>query len=342
MFFSKTFDAVFYASSYIDEIWVRSTIKDLSKRGNQKIGLLIGGEVPKNIAKIYLDLGVKVYSSANLKKYNSKVVVSSSTNLSKDMFSKDIKLIHMPHSLVSLHGVYPSDAFDAFDFLFACTPYHIREYKELTAIRNLCDKSFSEIGYGKFDVFLNDINPDNYFLDDRHVLIAPSWGDDNILETIGLDLIAELLRLDYRVTLRPHSMFYFSKKMVLESYKKIIHPLFKIEDFSSCFSSIFSSSILITDFSGISFEYYYLMPRKIIFVDTTPKIINNEFDRYKSPLVELDMRDRIGKIVPNSVSAILESILDNNMSCKGLGQDFIFNAGNCGKKAAAQLEELLC
>ena len=139
MFFSN-YQVIFYCSSYVDEIWVRTTILALC-RFKVKICLIILGEVPKNILETYKDLPVKVRLIRNIQKldkFRAIVLVSASTGIEREHFSRKIKYyVHMPHSLVSLHGVYPNNAFDAFNVLFASGPHHVKEFQELTKIRKV-------------------------------------------------------------------------------------------------------------------------------------------------------------------------------------------------------------
>ncbi len=340
MIFSK-YQVLFYCSSYIDEIWIRTTIIYLC-RFKVKICLIILGDTPVEILDIYENLPIRVQVIVDPRKLNKvhiEILVSLSTGIEREKFSKKIKyFVHMPHSLVSLHGVYPNNAFDAFNVLFASGEHHVKEFQELTKIRKVKNAKIFETGYGKFDILMNTVG--NLESKKNHVLIAPSWGDGNIIETVGLDVIQKLLELDFKVTLRPHCMFYYAKKKYLEPFFSIVDPRFMIEGFSDSIS-LTASDMLITDYSGIAFEYYFIKKRKIIFVNTTPKIINQDYEKFKCDLVEIQKRDSMGMVVPCNVDEIIDSVKSKFEINQNLGNDFVYNINKCGSVASHQIMELL-
>jgi ribosomal protein L31 len=342
MFWNR-YHVIFFCSSSVDEVWIRSTALCLSKF-KVEICIIIYHEKLDEILSFYKSTGIKVIFETSLRrlnKFSAKILVSASTNIKKSVFSSKIKyLVHMPHSLVSLHGVYPHDAFDSYNTLFACTPYHIKEFKKIVENRNICNARIFETGYGKLDILLEGVSQSsNNPLQTKHILIAPSWGNGNILETIGYDLILKLLKQNYSIILRPHSMFYLDKKNYLKPFLNLKHKNFKIEQFSDS-HAIYTSELLITDFSGIAFEYVCIRNRKIIFVDTMPKILNTEFKSYNLPLFESAYRDVFGLVVPCELNIILKAI-EKEYAISSPFSEFLFNRGKCGVIASHQIMELL-
>ena len=338
--FSKKYDIIFFCSSRIDEIWVRSTALCLSKF-KVKIAILFYNPRKEKLPEIYKNYPIKIISTDNLnstKKYKADIIVSASTNIRKSFFSQSIKhFIHMPHSLVSLHGVYPENAFDAFDILFACTPFHIEEFKAISKIQNIANPRIFRTGYGKLDILLADSPP---YQEKKHVLIAPSWGDRNILETTGYDLILLLLKEGYKVTLRPHPMFYLEKKEVLEPFLQIEHPGFQIEEFLES-TAIYLADTLVTDYSGIALEYLALgTNQRAVFVNTPPKILNLKIDLHDLPLFEVEKRQQFGLVVENNPQTIF-NVLHEQSDWPSYRVDFIYNPGICGMIASHQLMDIL-
>ena len=67
--------------------------------------------------------------------------------------------------------------------------------------------------------------------------------------------------------------------------------------------SFHNSKCLISDWSGISFEYAFVFEKPIIFIDVPKKILNTESDRISSEPIEIAIREKIGKIVsPDNLS----------------------------------------
>ena len=63
----------------------------------------------------------------------------------------------MPHSLSSLHMIYPEDAFDGYDLIFSAGPHHCDEFREITKARGLKNFGTVPIGYGKLDVLRQEL-----------------------------------------------------------------------------------------------------------------------------------------------------------------------------------------
>ena len=73
--------------------------------------------------------------------------------------------------------------------------------------------------------------------------------------------------------------------------------------------SINNSKILITDWSGIAFEYFVLNNKPILFVDTPPKINNKNYNKLSEKPLEVTMRNEIGETLQISEIKNLDLIL---------------------------------
>ena len=89
-------------------------------------------------------------------------------------------------------------------------------------------------------------------------MYAPSWGKDSSLEFLDLNFINMLLEKKFLVYFKPHPMSY---KNNTKTIKKIETNFSKNKSFhtikSEDFSYFFNSDLLITDWSGISFEFFF-------------------------------------------------------------------------------------
>lgn len=341
----KQYHFLFYCSCYVDEIWIRSTIHSL-KDSAVSIGLLIAGKIPDNIYSLYSQKNVEIHSLNRWRRpsfFKAPVLISASSGVQKKHFSSSIKyFIHMPHSLASLHAIYPLDAFDGFDCLFSAGAHHVNEFKEMDGIRGK-NREIYPVGYGKLDVLLSEMQT-KPAVEARHVVIAPSWGDSNIIDSIGIALVEQLLKANFKVTLRPHPMFFFGLKESLLPFRKIIDPLFYIEHPSQDMSSLYTASILITDYSGIAFEFLLLKKRAVIFVDVPRKILNTEFARYTAPPIEIEGREKYGTVVAADSNLVFEAVCEAHLSRTAPAvetSEIVFNYGACGKAASKILLEML-
>lgn len=308
--------------------------------------------LPENIRSLYGSSGIGPHFHPSLKqaaKVAARFVVTASSGIDRKLYpTKASALIHMPHSLASLHMIYPEDAFDGYDILFAAGPHHEREFHAITAARNLKNQGAMPIGYGKLDIlteqFESSCQKHNSGL--PHILVAPSWGPENLLDRCGLQLAEELSKRGYKVTMRPHPLFILEKAAVLEELHLLAqtyHTLVIESPFDGD-GAIFNADLLIGDYSGASFEFKALRGRPVISVDVGKKVINPHWDELGLPPVEIALRGELGPTVEPDVGAILHAVIEC-MGSTGETSDsssFVYGPpGSCCQRASAALEGML-
>ena len=70
-------------------------------------------------------------------------------------------------------------------------------------------------------------------------------------------------------------------------------------DFSSN-KSIYSSDLMITDWSGISFEFSFATKRPTLFINTKMKVLNENWQKIDCTPIEITLRDEIGISIEKS------------------------------------------
>ena len=76
-----------------------------------------------------------------------------------------------------------------------------------------------------------------------------------------------------------------------------------------CTTIVAVEEILISDWSGISFEFAFSFERPVIFIDTEKKILNQNYLKSKFSPIEISKREEIGIVVDKeNVSNILKYI----------------------------------
>lgn len=266
--------------------------------------------------------------------------------------------IHMLHSLVSTHMAYHEDAFDGYDAIFCCGEHHL---EELTYIfgsmrKDKGEKSLFRTGYGKMDSLIikqKEIKakkPKHSKDSKKNILIAPSWGKGNIIDSTGFELVQFLLEKGFSVTLRPHPLFFTKNLPLMNKLSKTFHnDHFLIENPSDPPQSLFTCDHLITDYSGIAFEFAFLRLKPVLFLDVPLKSNNPNWNLLPTPPVELSFRCKIGRIIHPKNIATIPDVLDSfdanekffRLNLLSLRDKFIFNFADCGTVASNQLRELL-
>jgi len=221
---------------------------------------------------------------------------------------------------------------------------------------NLKQKNLVECGYGLLDklIKLRSSFPTKKNLlknNKKNILIAPSWGKQNLLESSGVELVKILLDAGYHVTVRPHPMTFKKSpkiiKQILEKFEK--NTDFLLDTNTSSFEQLFSSYALITDWSGIGYEYAFGCERPVIYVDVPKKAHNKEYEKIGLVPFEISIRDKIGEVIsPQNIETIperIEFLYDhvNNFQDKiqKIRNDAIFNIGESGKVMANEIIRII-
>ena len=119
--------------------------------------------------------------------------------------------------------------------------------------------------------------------DDFKILVAPSWGENGILKKYGSNLLDLLAESDWNIVIRPHPQSLIVEKDIIENLKNRYKDKQNISwNFDVDNLNILSQAdVLISDFSGIIFDYAFLFNRPFIYV-------NQEMNREIYDMSDLD------------------------------------------------------
>ena len=215
------------------------------------------------------------------------------------------KTVYVFHSLNSTHTAYREGAFDNFDQFLCTGPHHV---EELLRLRQDPRPELSEVGYYKLDLIREEheqqMGPSA--VEDDLVLLAPSWGRDNLLEAHGAGVIISLLSSGFRVIVRPHPQFFHSLYPEGSEVMASLQAQFGSSDRVQFELSIDSqgsfhrSAIMISDWSGAAYEYALGTLRPVLFIDTPQKLFNPGWEEVGLPSFEKSMRTQVGSVVPRT------------------------------------------
>jgi len=265
-------------------------------------------------------------------------------------------LIHVPHSLVSLHAIYKINTFDKFNCLFSCGPHHDDEFNELSKYNGLDDRLTFKIGYTRLEFLHNefknyDLNKSKKNKGNKTILLAPTFTNNQFFVKNGGEIISTLINSGYKVIYRPHRYKMsseFEKYIQILSEKFTDKNEFELELNPAKANSLFIADILITDYSGIAFEFSFLRERPVLFLDLEKKIGNPEWERFKSKPVEINLRKELGIVSEPNIDNVVNNIdkLFNEHdqfveNIKELKDNYLYNYPYCSDKAFKTLIELL-
>ena len=153
----------------------------------------------------------------------------------------------------------------------------------------------------------------------------------------------------YRIIVRPHPEYVKRYGARWEALKARYSALPEGElcfegDFSSN-NSVLTSDILITDWSSIPCEFCFATKKPAVFVDTTMKVSNPEYEDLGIEPTDISLRNRIGRSVAvkdvPSIGGVVEHMLATQDEWKEsiteVLDGFVFNLGRGGEVAGEYL-----
>lgn len=249
---------------------------------------------------------------------NCRAFIMTMTDLNQLHLKRSANPVHyfyVFHSLVSTHMMYLEGAFDHYDTVFCVGPHHVEEIRKREEHADLPAKNLVEAGYYRLERIYE--NHEKYSEQTQShdakptVLIAPSWGDENLLESCGERLIDLLLETGHNVIARPHPETVRRSPELMTLFRSRFgnNPDFTLETSVATDDSLLKADILICDCSGIALEYAFGTERPVLFVDVPLKIRNPKYEDLEIVPLELALRDKIGVVVsPNDIDSIPPTI----------------------------------
>ena len=129
------------------------------------------------------------------------------------------------------------------------------------------------------------------------VLLAPSWGKSAIFQKYGGKIIEVLLKTGYHIIVRPHPQSFASEKNLISSIMEKYPGSEKLEwnRDNDNFEVLKRADILISDFSGIIFDFSLVYDKPVIYADT--EFDNSPYDAWwvDMPYWTFTALERIGE-----------------------------------------------
>lgn len=291
---------VFYSEKHNYQGYYISLINELSKRNKSILYLSsdINDYIKNNDAVTNLYVGKKFLRYFAFVIVNAKYFFLTTTDLNKNELKKNKnvnKYVYIFHCVNSITNVYTKTAFDEYDIICCIGDYHLHEFNQ----PKYKDKILLKTGYFYYDYInakKNDIKSEKKISDT--VLVAPSWNysPKNFLELHCLNLIHILLKQKYKVIFRPHQEhFKRNKKTISKIYDEFYqNNNFEFDTNPFNLNSLFSSSYLITDYSGIAHEFIFLINKPVLYFKNLSKIHNTDQDRLTGSTIEEYIFEKFG------------------------------------------------
>ena len=321
---------IYYSSSYDDKIF----------------------EIKSDFLKSeFIGTGNKAYAKLNF--IEADICLMTTPNL--DVFqlkrSKGVKkYVHITHSSAetSTYCLYSLDFFDA---VFLNGEHQIRDIRELENKRNTIIKDLYVVGNPYLDELSKmkeTITKENN--NKKTILIAPSWGMNCLFRRFGENLLDNIVNSDYNIIIRPHPQSLISDKDIIDKFQNRYKDKNNVEwDFNRVnIYSLSKADIMLSDFSGVIFDYAFLFEKPVIIPSFT-------FDKRGTDAIEIDEEVWTFETIPkisfkldennfSNISQIIEDSINNetlkNNILKAKEEAYMYE-GQASKRAAQFLKDML-
>ena len=265
----------------------------------------------------FIGTGNKAFARLNM--LNAGIVLSTTPGLDVLQWKRSNtvdRYIHILHA-VDDPSSYRMFGLDFYDSVLLSGSYQIEQIRYLEQKRNLKEKELSVVGCPYMDTMFERLkNTTKENQEKFTVLLAPSWGASGILTKYGSKILDALISTGFKIIVRPHPQ-------TLISEKNIIEPLIKkypnSENFfwnydNDNFNVLNSSDILITDFSGIIFDYSLIFDRPLIYADTSFDTAPYDAAWLDEPMWKFKVLPTLGVKLDESQFSDMKSLIEKTVS----------------------------
>lgn len=297
--------------------------REMDKRGKDVVYMTCSEDDPAlqnpypHIKAEYVGNENKAFARLNF--MNATMVLSTTPGLDVYQWkrSKGVKYyVHIPHaaSEITLYRMFGIDYYDA---ILLSGEYQAQDIRNLEKLRGLPAKELVKIGIPYMDEMAARLEKEGPAPEHpRTVLLAPSWGQSAIFNVYGGKILDVLLKTGYHVIVRPHPQSFKSEKEMLEKLMNDYPESDQLEwnRDTDNFDVLRRSDILISDFSGVIFDFTLVYDKPVIY--TNPEFDLSLYDAWwlKTPLWTTTALPRLGCQLTEDNMENLKELIDSCLS----------------------------
>lgn len=258
--------------------------------------------------------------------------------------SKNVKhyshVLHMPNDATT----YRLFGLDYFDSVLLTGDYQKDDIRTLEKNRGINSKDLVTVGCSYLDVLSEKIN--SIPAEEKHVftvLVSPSWGEVGVLKRFGERLLDPLAATGWKIIVRPHPQSKKSEADMLKRLEERYKDNANVEwDYNR--DNIYSmkkADIMISDFSGIVFDYTFLCNKPVMYVNTDMDL--RPYDAYdlNKQLWQFSVLEKMGIKLEEKDFANIKEVIQNASDSPELAEQrkiaketAWMNIGKAGEKIA--------
>lgn len=248
-------------------------------------------------------------------------------HIKRSYVRKDVEYVYVPHGLDSLNLTMRTGSVDHYDAVLCVGPNQKEEIKKTEEVYNLPPKKLVECGYMLLDDMRAGFSEKADCSEQPVILIAPSWQEANIMDSCIDELLTSLQYTGYHIVVRPHPQYVKHREAQLNDLKARYAgtPQVEIQTNFASNSTVFQADLLITDWSGIAYEYAYTTCRPVLFVNTPMKVMNPEYERIGVVPINISIRKEIGREIKPEDAGQANIVVEEMIARRGEYQGRIRN-----------------
>lgn len=292
---NKKYGLVFYSEGR--QYWnvFKPLVEECSNRGIPATYLSSDKEDPglnanlEGIEAVFIGTGREAYFKLNRLNADLVVLTTPGLDVLEIKRSKNVKhYTHITHSAGSIAG-YKAYATDYFDSVLVGGEGDASIVREMEKKRGLPAKEVEIIGHTYLDILRAERgNTDfNYWMFEEKrptILLSPTWGNHGLLTKYGHQILEKLSEVDeYNIIIRPHPQSFTSDaELMADLMKKYPNSKNRIwnRDVDNL-QAMEHADIMISDFSGIIFDFYALFKKPIL-------TFKSQFEKRGRDAIDLD------------------------------------------------------
>jgi hypothetical protein len=219
----------------------------------------------------FIGEGNKAFAKLNMMKADICLSTTPGLDVYQWKRSKNVGCyIHIPHEIGEMTG-YRMFGIDYYDAVLLTGEFQEKDLRTLEEMRGTKHKEMFVVGSTTMDALLEKVKGCNVEPQEiTTILLAPSWGESSILNRYGEKFLQALKETGHKIIVRPHPQSKISDPDML----KYLQTLFPNNDRwewnfdNDNFDVLSRSDLMISDFSGVIFDFALGFEKTVIYADT--------------------------------------------------------------------------
>ena len=278
----------------------------------------------------FIGEGNKAFVKLNMMKANIVLTTTPGLDVLQWKRSRNVDCyMHILHAIGSA-AAYRMFEIDYFDVMLLSGEFQGKEVRKLEEIRGLTPKEIIYVGQPYLDEMLKrkQASDSNKAKKDeaRTVLLAPSWGSSSIFSRFGGSILEALKATGYNIIVRPHPQSFTADKDIIEP---LMREYPESEKFSwnrdnDNFDVLDRADVMITDFSGVIYDYTLVFDKPIIYADVSFDHAPYDSAWLEEPMWKFEIIPKLGRELQEKdfphMKELIDDVIKNEQYAKGRDQ----------------------